>query len=87
MRNRNGTRNEMGGGQVMHINERNTSIMFCKDCYIVWHIDWKSMISPLYCGFTYYEDKDGKEEDRHSYCMELDWRYTKRHRLVVVNNK
>ena len=82
----------MGGKQVMHINERNTSVMFCKDCYIVWHIDWKKLTSPLYCGFTYYEDKAGKEEERHSYCMELGcteptWGLNNKHRLVVVNNK
>ena len=47
----------------MHVSERNTSIMFCKDCYIVWHIDWQKLTSPLYCGFTYYEDKDGMEEE------------------------
>lgn len=76
----------------MHVSERNTSIMFCKDCYIVWHIDWQKLTSPLYCGFTYYEDKDGMEEERHTYCMELAWSFhskglNNKHRLVVVNNK
>ena len=75
----------------MHVSERNTSIMFCRECYSTWFIDWQKMSSDLYCGFGHYETETGVEVDRHSYCIYNNvWNSNPtiifKHKLVVVNN-